>query len=196
VLYNGYWAGLVTAGTGGRRLGVHHVAGGLAGRAVLLDVARQAGAAHLEPGVAVGPDELAATASAQGVTVGAGDIVLVRTGHIGWWLGLGAADKEQVGRNEPGLSARAIPWLAEHDVALIATDTTACEVVPPEPDAPFLTFHIGALRDLGLYIGELFDLDALATECAADGVYEGFFVAAPVPVVGGAGSPLNPIVFK
>jgi kynurenine formamidase len=163
---------------------------------VLLDVARHLGVEHLEPGFTVGPDELDGAANAQRVEVGAGDIVLVHTGHVGWKLGLAPNAPEAVSRHEPGISTRAIPWLHDHDVAMIATDTAACSVVPPEPSDDFLTWHVAALRDLGLLVGELFDLDELAADCANDGVYAGMFVAAPMPIVGSSGSPLNPIVIK
>lgn len=196
VLYNGYWAGLVTATGGARRLGIHHLARGIVGRAVLLDVARHLGVEHLDAGFPIGPDELDGAAAAQGVSVGAGDVVLVHTGHISWKIGLAADDPAARSRHEPGISIRAIPWLHDHDIAMVATDTAACQVVPPESGDPFLTWHVAALRDLGLLVGELFDLDELATDCAADGVFEGFFVAAPMPVVGASGSPLNPIVIK
>lgn len=195
LLYNGYWAGLVSATGGARRLGVHHLADGIVGRMVLLDVARHLGVAHLEPGFAIGPDELDSTAAAQGVDVRGGDVVLVRTGHVGWRLGEGRGSPA-TDRDEPGLSVRSVPWLHAHDVAMIATDTTACEVVPPEPGTRFLEFHVGVLRDLGVPIGELFDLDELGDDCATDGVYEGLFVAMPMPIVGGAGSPLNPLAVK
>ena len=195
-LYNGYWAGLVTATGGARRLGVHHLAHGIVGRGVLLDVARLLGVEHLEPGFPIGPDELDGAASAQGVTVGPGDIVLVHTGHVGWKLGLTPGSPEATSRSEPGISTRAIPWLHEHDVSMIATDTAACSVVPPEPGDEFLTWHVAALRDLGLLVGELFDLDELAADCAADGRYDGLFVAAPMPIVGASGSPLNPLFIK
>jgi kynurenine formamidase len=196
VLYNGYWAGLVTATGGARRLGIHHLARGVVGRAVLLDVARHLGVEHLDPGFPIGPDELDGAAAAQAVAVGPGDIVLVHTGHISWKMGLRRGDPDARSRNEPGISIRAIPWLHDHDVAMIATDTAACQVVPAEDGDEFLTWHVAALRDLGLLVGELFDLHELATDCAADGVSEGFFVAAPMPVVGASGSPLNPIVIK
>ena len=120
----------------------------------------------------------------------------MHTGHVGWKLGLTPGSADATNRSEPGISTRAIPWLHDHDVAMIATDTAACSVVPPEPGDEFLTWHVAALRDLGLLVGELFDLDTLAADCAADGVSEGFFVAAPMPIVGASGSPLNPIVVK
>lgn len=196
-LYNGYWAGLVTATGGARRLGVHLLARqGIVGRAVVLDVARHLGVEHLEPGFPVGPDELDGAAGAQGVAVEPGDIVLVHTGHLGWKLTLAPGSAEAASRSEPGISTRAIPWLHDHDVAMIATDTAACSVVPAEAGDDFLTWHVCALRDLGLLVGELFDLDELAADCAADGVYAGMFVAAPMPIVGSSGSPLNPIVLK
>jgi hypothetical protein len=79
---------------------------------------------------------------------------------------------------------------------MVATDNAACSVVPPEAGDDFLTWHVAALRDLGLLVGELFDLDELAADCAGDGIFEGFFAAAPMPIVGASGSPLNPNVVK
>jgi hypothetical protein len=49
---------------------------------------------------------------------------------------------------------------------------------------------------LGLPIGELWDLDALAADCAADGAYEFLFTSAPLNVPGGVGSPPNAIAIK
>jgi kynurenine formamidase len=188
VLYNGYWAGLVTASSGARRLGIHHVAAqSIVGRAVLLDVAGHTGS-RLEPGFAIGADLLDATAAAQGVGIEPGDVVLVHTGHL-------AAMAEGRGP-EPGLSYDTIGWLHRHDVAMVAVDNVAVEVSPAEPGHRWLDFHVAALRDLGLLLGELFELDQLAADCAADGVYEGLLVASPLPVAYGVGSPLNPVFVK
>ena len=82
---------------------MHHLARGIVGRGVLLDVARHLGVEHLDPGFPIGPDELDG-ARAQGVTVGAGDIVLVHTGHVGWKLGLAPGSPEATNRSEPGIS--------------------------------------------------------------------------------------------
>lgn len=199
VLYNGYWAGLVTSRTGARRLGVHHQAAGIAGRGVLLDVARHLGVERLEDTFGIGPDLLDETAAAQGVEVGPGDILLVRTGWLGWALAQGRGPRtgdETAVEPEPGVSPRAVPWLRERDVAMLATDTSAVEPIPIEPGQAPMGVHIGGLRDLGLLLGELFDLDELAADCADDGVYELFFVACPLPVAYGVGSPLNPLAIK
>ncbi|WP_044506850.1 cyclase family protein [Gordonia sp. KTR9] len=189
-MYNGYWAGLTTARSGARRLGVHHLAGGIVGRAVLVDAAR-----HLEldpyTGV-VDADGLESTLAAAGVTVQPGDILLIRTGWLEAFLGPDRSPRTRAA----GLAPSVAPWLADADVAMVATDTRTVEALPnPDGDA-VLPLHIAALRDLGLLLGELFDLDDWARDCAEDGVYTGMFVAAPLPVVGGVGSPLNPLVLK
>jgi kynurenine formamidase len=193
-LYNGFWTGLVTARSGMRRLGIHHRAAGVVGRAVLLDVARYVGASHLPAGFRVGPELLEQTAGAQGVEIRRADILLVRTGFLSAWLE-GRLDERDA--PTPGLSARTIEWLHSHDIAMVAADNPAIEVTGPTEDGWRPNeFHIRALRDLGLQLGEFFDLDAYAADCVDDGVYEALFVAAPLPVVAGAGSPLNPIVVK
>ena len=56
--------------------------------------------------------------------------------------------------------------------------------------------HLLCLRDMGLMLGEYWDLTALAADCAADGVYEFQFVAPPLRVIGAVGSPVNPIAIK
>ena len=192
-LYNSYWGGVVTARSRARRVGIHHQADGIVGRGVLLDVARHAGHDALPGGFAIGPDELDATASAQGVVLQPGDAVLVRTGWLGAAMAQGGAAPDG---GEPGLSARVVPWLHRNDVALVATDTMTCEVRPADDGTHLMDFHIGAIRDLGLQVCELYDLDELAADCAADGVYEFFFVCMPLPVVNGVGSPINPLVIK
>ena len=59
-----------------------------------------------------------------------------------------------------------------------------------------LPLHLLCLRDMGLTLGEMFDLDALADDCAADGVWEFLFSAPPLRISGGVGSPLNPLAVK
>src|SRR5207248_2035907 len=98
---------------------------------------------------------------------------------------------------QAGLSLRCGPWIHAKEIVAAAADNRALEVVPPEePGRAGLPLHTVLLRDLGVTIGEFFQLDALAADCAGDGVYEFFVSAPPLLVTGGVGSPLNALAFK
>ena len=49
---------------------------------------------------------------------------------------------------------------------------------------------------MGLAIGEIFDLDTLANDCAADGRYTFMLAATPLPITGAVGSPVAPVAIK
>ena len=172
-------------------LGIHHQADGIVGRGVLLDPARFLGIDPFESSISAAM--LDATVSAEGVTVQAGDILLVRTGYLGTWVD---HPELRVRRRQSGLDLDTIPWLAERDAAMVAADNRTVEAIPGPAGRGLLPWHRAALRDMGLLIGELFDLDGLAEDCADDGTFEFFFCAAPLPVVNAVGSPLNPLAIK
>jgi hypothetical protein len=81
-------------------------------------------------------------------------------------------------------------------VQRVATDTSAVEVIPFEDPKLPLPFHMVAIRDMGLTLGEMFDLDELADDCAKDGSYECFFCAPALKITGGVGSPINPLAIR
>ena len=89
-----------------------------------------------------------------------------------------------------------MPWLHDHEVAAVAADNLMVEDPVPDIEGAFLPMHMLCLRDMGLMLGEYWDLTALADDCAADGVYEFQLVAPPLRVTGAVGSPLNPIAIK
>ncbi|ORV41148.1 cyclase [Mycolicibacter engbaekii] len=191
-LYNGFPAASVTS-LGAYHCGIDKVDGkGIVSRGVLLDVVAHRGADTFLPlGAPITPDELDEVARAQQVTVEPGDIVLIRTG---WWerfrtTGDGA---------EPGagLDWRCACWLHEHDVAAVAADNVMVEDPVSGVEGTYLPMHMLCLRDMGLMLGEYWDLGALAADCAADGRYEFQLVAPPLRVTGGVGSPVNPIAIK
>ena len=64
---------------------------------------------------------------------------------------------------------------------------------PNEFDGAFQPLHQVVIPNLGLTIGELWDLDALAVVCAEQGRYEFLLSAAPLPITGAVGSPINPV---
>ena len=57
-------------------------------------------------------------------------------------------------------------------------------------------WHVQVIRNMGLLVGEIWKLDALADDCANDGVYEFFLSAPPLNITNAVGSPLNPLAIK
>jgi len=194
-MWNGYDATLVTS-TGAARNSIDKTKAKLAGRGVLLDVARLKGVRSLEPGYAITVADLEATAAAQKVEVRRGDFLLIRTGHMtryldrGDWRGYDLDDF-------PGVSIHTAPWLHARQIAAIASDNYAVEVRPSELLPAFRNpFHVVAIPNMGLTLGEIFFLDELAADCASDGRWEFLFVAPPLPVTRAVGTPINPYAMK
>jgi kynurenine formamidase len=195
--WNGRRAGDVVTSEGDLVTGIETVGGLLAGRGVLLDVGRAIGTGgELPDGFAITPQHLEATIAAQGGTarVGRGDLVVVRTGRLARARREGWGD--YAGGDSPGLSFTTADWLHGTEIAGIATDTWGFEVRPNEFDGAFQPLHQVAIPNIGLFIGEMWDVDALAADCAADGRYDFWLTAAPLPVTGAVGAPVNPIAVK
>jgi kynurenine formamidase len=190
--WNGRRCETAVTGAGDQATGVERQAAAFVSRGVLLDLG------DLPDGYAITEDDLLATIAAQGPTsvTGRGDIVLVRTGQLARcrrarnWDGYSSGPA-------PGLSFGTLGWLHATQIAALATDTLGVEVRPPEFSPPCVTpLHQIAIPNIGLFLGEMFDLDSLAADCAADGVYEFLLIAAGLPVTGGVGAPVNPIAIK
>jgi len=192
-LFNGHSAATITSSGAGRN-SIDKMAAGIISRGVLLDVARLRGVESLGPGEVVTPADLEAAERAQGVRAERGDVLLVRTGYIRVFTVYG--ERVFYMKQTPGLGVACVEWLHAREVAAIATDTNMVEVWPPEDPAVLFPLHALCIRDMGLTLGEMFDLEALASDCAADGVWEFLFTAPPLRVTGGVGSPLNPLAVK
>ena|ERR1700730_8682791 len=193
-MWNGYDASLVTS-QGAAKNSIDKTTDRIAGRGVLLDVARHKSAASLEPGYAITVDDLEATATAERVEVRSGDILLVRTGHMKRYLDKGIWAHFDLD-DSPGVSVHTTPWLHAREVAAIATDNYAVEVRPSEIPGFRNPFHVVAIPNMGLTLGEIFYLEELAADCAADGRWEFMLVAPPLPVTRGVGTPINPYAMK
>ncbi|KAA9152672.1 cyclase family protein [Amycolatopsis acidicola] len=192
-LYNGRPAGSVTVKGAGYN-GIHHQAKGIAGRGVLLDIARLRGVDWLAAGEVIGPDDLDAACAAQGVEVGPGDILLIRTGYRKKFLT--ERDPVEFMKGEPGLGLESARWLHARDVAVVGSDNWAVEVLPGEHDGALFELHMVLIRDMGMTLAELLDLEELAEHCAGDGVYEFFYAGPPLKFTRGIGSPINPLALK
>lgn len=193
-IYNGYGASEVTS-RGALRNAVTNACDGMVGRGVLLDVPASRGARWLEPGTAIGADDLQRAADAEGVTVGRGDFLFVRTGAMARARGAGSWG-DYAGGPAPGLGLQSVDWIADREVAAVATDTWGMEVLPNETPDVFQPLHIVFIVHMGLWVGEIYDLDPLATDCAADGTYDFLFCGPPLPFSRAVGSPVNPIAVK
>jgi kynurenine formamidase len=181
-LYNGVAPNEVR-GTGAARNSIDKI-GPIIGRGVLLDIARLLGVDHLDGGYGISADELTACAQQQGVEVGSGDVVLIRTG----WIQQFQKDPAVYDASQPGLLASTVPWFVERDIAAIGADNMTVECAP-DPTGKTVPFHRSMIRDYGVHLIELLDLEALAT----DGVTEFLFIASPLRIKRGVGSPLNPV---
>ncbi|MEZ5259059.1 MAG: cyclase family protein [Ilumatobacteraceae bacterium] len=118
-----------------------------------------------------------------GVTVGSGDILFFRTG---WRTKFKqGADPVAFMEGEPGIGLDCCEWLHEREVAVIASDNWAIEVLPGEVETEVLPVHMVLIRDAGMTLGEILDLDELAEDCASDGVYEFLTTAPPIKFTNG-----------
>lgn len=193
-MYNGYPATEVDA-RGAKMLGIEHTRDKMAGRGVLLDVARFKGVDALEDGYAITNDDLDQTAAAQGVEIKIGDFVIVRTGQQEACLAKGDWGS-YAGGDAPGLAFETCYWIKDKDIAGICSDTWGCEVRPNETNEANQPWHWVVIPAIGITMGEIFYLKELAEDCAKDGVYEFFFCAPPMHIPGGCGSPINPQAIK
>ena len=203
--YNGATEAEILAGT--RNTIDHWARHGIAGRAVVLDVAAAVAedGRSYDPGggTAIGVAELELARQRAGLDYRTGDILLVHTGFGAWY-----ADQPPEVRNRiparlaaPGLAhtEEICEYLWDSHAAAIASDTFAVEVWPPDrsPQAyPAGFLHQVLIGQFGMALGELWWLADLAADCAADGRYEAFLVSAPFNAPGGIGSPANAVAMK
>ena len=185
-MYNGFRSSTFKSFSGAGKLGIEKV-GVVAGRGILLDVARHVGVDVLPDGYCITGDELQACAAEEGVDVRSGDIMLVRTGWLESWQRLSATGGE-AGFGQPGLGLSAAEFVRDHEIAAVGADNGAVEVIPFDGDE-FLSVHIQLLVKLGVHLFEHLSLG----ELGSDGVHEFLFAACPLPMIGAAGSPINPV---
>ncbi|MFL6603445.1 MAG: cyclase family protein [Steroidobacteraceae bacterium] len=195
LLYNNIPTDSITTMGGSTVLSIDQIAAkGVAGRGVLLDLARLRGVDRLEVSDVIMPRDLEVAEARQNVRVGSGDILIFRTGWIRHFLVDGSAAAYWNGN--PGLHHSCAEWLSEREVAATASDNWMVELAPANTQDFPLPFHSIVIRDMGMTLGEIFDLEKLAQDCAADGVWDFFFSAPPLKVTGGVGAAITPLAIK
>ena len=188
-LYNGFTQQDISE-RGVKDLSIHHVKGGIFTRAILIDAPRLRGEKYMEPGTPIYPEDLEAWETKAGVKVSSGDVVFIRTGKWARRDELGPWDINREGL--AGLHVSCAKWLRERDVAMLGSDA-ASDVRPSRIADVDQPVHLLILNAMGMPIFDNCDLEELGRVAERLKRWEFLITAAPIPVEGGTGSPLNPI---
>jgi kynurenine formamidase len=188
-LYNGFDRSKIAEGVGCPQNGVENQKTGIMTRGILVDMPLLRKVSYLEPGTAIYPSDLEAWEKFAGVKIGSGDAVFIRTGRWAQRVQKGAWN---VAASAAGEHAALMPWFKSRDVALLGNDAVN-DVQPSGIDGVARPIHQLAIVAMGLPLIDVMDLEAAAEQAAKLRRWEFLVTAAPVPVLGGTGFPLNPI---
>lgn len=189
MLYNGRRGDEAVTSAGSSFVPISALASGVVARGVLLDAPRARGVDWLEPPGALSSEDLAGIASALGVEVRRGDVVLVRTGHVHRRRTLGPWNPDV---SSAGLHISSMRFLADRQVALLGSDGDNDS--HPSPVAGILhPIHVLAMNAMGMCLLDNLDLEGLSSACEQTGAFEFLLTIAPLIIPGGTGSPVNPI---
>ena len=188
--YNGYTPqqDVVMKDVGHAKNSIHNLKNGIFTRGILLDIPRLKGVPYLEPGTPIYVEDLEAWEKKAGVKVSAGDALFVRTGVWPRRKAVGPYLRGRAGK-AAGLDTSVIPWLKQRDIALLGSDHPQ-GVAPSDPPG---SVHDFVLVSLGVHLFDNCDLEELADATAARNRWQFLLTAAPLPIKGGTGSPLNPV---
>jgi kynurenine formamidase len=187
-MYNGFPAGAVLS-SGATRCAITAGEQGIVSRGVLLDIPALRGLDWLEPGDPIHPADLDAAAERQGVQVDEGDILLVRTGRHRRNARIGPSNAREAAA---GLHASCLTWLHEKRIAVLGCDGVS-DVLPSRVEGVGLPIHFVAIPGIGLHLIDNAQLDDLADACAERRRWAFLLTLAPLRLMRGTASPINPI---
>ena len=156
---------------------------------MLVDAARHRGVPWLMPGDFVTAQELQDAAAEQRVELRPGDVLLFRTGHHRRRLEEGAWDNNAEGRG--GLHPTALRLLAEREIAAFGSDGDG-ETVPSPVDGITYPIHPLMIAAMGMAAFDNLQLEDLRRVADEEQRQEFLFVAGPLRLLRGTGSPVNP----
>jgi kynurenine formamidase len=188
LLYNGVSTDVITS-NGATADSVELLKDGLVGRGVLLDIPGLRGVPWVEPGDSISRDELEAAEAKQRTAVREGDILLIRTGHARRLDELGPWDTPN---HKAGLHPTAMTLAAERGVSVLGSDGNS-DTAPSSTEGVEFPIHVLALNAMGVWLLDYLRFEELLAACERAGRREFMFVAAPLRIAGGTGSPINPL---
>jgi kynurenine formamidase len=150
------------------------------------------------PGI-IKAEDVQAMVQQQGLQpIGEGDCVFLHTGHGDlWksaeWQSFSPDEKrrraQEFGKGEPGFGKSACEYLAQQKVVLLGADVWGVEAVPGEDPNEANPCHVNLQPRRGIWFLENLEF----TQLVQDNVTEFMFAWAPLKMVGGTGSPGNPL---
>lgn len=188
-MFNGVSRHTVSA-KGAAKMSVVTMKDGIVTRGVLMDMPRTFGCEYLRAGDAVYPEHLDAWLTRAQVKVQSGDALIIRTGR---WAREASEGTWDIESGSAGLHASCLPWLKRHDIAVLVSDL-ASDLMPSRVEGVRMPVHLVTIAALGVPIIDNCDLEILSELAATQQRWEFFFLASPLAVPGGTGSPINPIV--
>jgi kynurenine formamidase len=190
--YNGVSMDEIKAAGGCPRGSIHALKDGVVTRGILFDATRLPGKATaqgwLEPGTAIHREDLEALEKIQRVRVSPGDVILLYTGR---WKRRAALGPWPNSTGFAGYHIDVAYFLKERGVSFIGSDGP--NDVSPSGLPQGVGLHQLALVAMGVSIFDNLDFERAAEEARRLNRYEFLFMAAPLRIEKGMGSPLNPL---
>jgi kynurenine formamidase len=189
-LYNGQPAQRVSTSEGATSHSVEVARTGIITRGVLVDAPMLRGVEFVERGDGVGLDDVARAEKQCGFTVGAGDVLLLRTGQLGHRERTGPVDPNSGGSAGP--LPELLPFIHERDIAVLGSDT-GNDVMPTGYPRFSNPVHQVGIVGMGLWILDNAWLDDLAAACQTRQRWEFALNILPLRLSNATGSPVNPV---
>ena len=192
--YNGRSMEDIKAAGGCPKGDINALKDGIVTRAVLFDATRLPGKATaqgwLEPGTPIHREDLEALEKLEHVKVSAGDVILLYTGR---WKRRAALGPWPNNTGFAGYHANVAYFLKERGVSFIGCDGPNDVSPTGLPPAVTNPLHRLALVAMGVSIFDNLDFERAAEQARRLNRYEFLFMAAPLRIEKGTGSPLNPL---
>jgi kynurenine formamidase len=187
-MFNGVSKATVTR-QGAAQMSVLNMKQGIFTRGILMDIPRALNKTYLNAADAIYPEHLDLWLKKTGAHVENGDALIVRTGR---WAREETEGRWDIESGSAGLHACCLPWLKRHDIALLASDL-ASDLMPSQIEGVRMPIHLIAVAAMGVPIIDNCDLERLGMYASEQRRWDFLFVASPLAVPGGTGSPINPL---
>jgi kynurenine formamidase len=192
--YNGRSVDDIKAAGGCPKGDINALKDGVVTRAILFDATRLPGKAAsqgwLEPGTAIHREDLEALEKSERVKVSPGDVILLYTGR---WKRRAALGPWPNATGFAGYHADVAYFIKERGISFIGCDGPNDVQPTGLPPSVGIPLHQLALAAMGVSIFDNLDFERAVEQARRLNRYEFLFMAAPLRIEKGTGSPLNPL---